>query len=271
VVDPVTNGALIVGSAGAGTWLADKVFGPSAEALGEALRVYLGDRVSKVFSRAETLADDPETLQQLPPGFLFKFIQSASFSEDDEIITEMWANLLLSSSRGFQQRHVLYLDILDKLAAEDAKILDDLISPLLNPIQSHSVQMLLEYVRIRGLTSAEHILSERGLTHFDGVAANQFNDEMWTLKHHWPSRILGSLVPYTPLMVEGHGSATSSSSGLANSNAPYDALIRQRLVQTFEVSFICGFQIELEGVMATALGVEFIRNCRGIANEPNPS
>ena len=256
----ITTGAALVG---AGAWFADKVFGPSAESLGETLRVYLSDRVSKVFSRAEDLADGPNLLHQLPAGFLVKFVQAASFSEDDELITDLWANLLLNSSRDFSQKKVLYLDILEKLSAEDARVLDELIFSISDDTRYHSVQWLLENIRIRGFSVAQRILKERELSHFDVEEANEFNDEMLSLDVNWPVKILGSIVPYQLSAVEGAYLPASSSTGLANSNAPYDALIRQRLVQTCESNFISGFTIQLEGVMATALGVEFLRSCRG--------
>jgi hypothetical protein len=258
--DPITTGSLLV----AASWAGKKILGPSLDELGSQLKIFAGNRIEKIFFKVESVAADDQSLNQIPPAFALKFFQAASLSEDDELITELWANLLVNASKDFTQRKVLYLDILEKLSADDAKILDQLTNPLPDDLKTHSVRWQLENIRMRGVFAAERILRVRGLTHFDGDAADEFNDEMENINHPWPAKILGSIVPYTPLVVEGSGSPSSSASGLANSNAPYDALVRQRLIQTFEISFISGFTIELEGVMATALGVEFIRNCRGV-------
>ena len=95
---------ILVGSGAAG-WVVDKLLGPSASALGEQIKVYGTGRFRSVVSvfatKAETRQHD---LQALPPGFAYQFFQKASFSEDDEFITECWANLLLSAATEYAPR-----------------------------------------------------------------------------------------------------------------------------------------------------------------------
>ena len=259
----IVSAAQILAGSGAAGWLVDKLLGPSGDALGEQLKVYASDRWYKIFGRVEELAGDQKT-NPLPPGFAYLALQKASFSEDDDLITDLWANLLLNASMKFSQRYVLYVDILEKFTADDAKILDGLIPAGLEPQTLQSVQSQLENIRRRCLWTAEAINLESGLSHFDSNASRQFNDLIEKLDFGWPTRIIGSSVPHSPIVSEGSRSATESAAGLANSVWPYDALIRQRMLRTFELDFICGYTIEIEGVMATSLGVEFIQNCRGI-------
>jgi hypothetical protein len=270
VVEPVSTGALIIGgAAGAGAWLADKVFGPSGDALGESLRVYLSGRFSKVFTRAADLADEPASLHELPPGFLVKFVQAASFSEDDELITDLWANLLISAAKKFTNRKVLYLDILEKLSADDAKILNSIVDDQILLNGSNYSGMFVESIRFTALWTAERLLREHEREHFDRTIAEAFNDAMLVHKDSMPVRILRTMVPYVPELPEDAAEnarlPSSSAVGLADSTAPFDPLIRQRLLQEFAFDFIAGFQIHVEGVMATSLGLEFVRNCRGYA------
>ena len=260
MVEPIiSTGAALVGLSG---WFGNKLLGPSVDALGEQLKVFASDRWRKIFLKVEELAGDKIT-NPLPPGFAYLALQKASFSEDDDLITNMWANLLLNASINYSSRSVLYLDIIEKLSAIDAKILDDLIPMDLDSYSHHSVQSQLDRIRWSCLGKAEVINRERGLTHFDWKASREFNDTIDDLNFGWPTRILGSMVPYTPVETEGSRSASSASNGLADSVWRYDALVRQRLLRTFELDFICGFTIEVEGIMATSLGVEFIQNCRG--------
>lgn len=116
----VTAATVLVGS-GAGGWLVDKLLGPSFDALGEHFRAYAGDRLGKVFGRAESKVDK-ERLSPLPAAFALEFTRKASSSEEDETITEMWASLLAAASVEYHSRHMLYVDILSQLSPAEAKL-----------------------------------------------------------------------------------------------------------------------------------------------------
>ena len=95
---------------------------------------------------------------------------------------------------------------------------------------------------------------------------NRFNDEILTHNYNWPVFILDSDIPVVPpssLSSEKVHMPSDMSIGLANGTGPYDPLIRQRLLQEFDIEFISGFQMRVGGVMATTLGIEFMSNCRG--------
>lgn len=116
----ITSGAMLVG---AGAWFADKIFSPSAILLGDSLKLYVTERVRKIFLRAEEIADETESFQELPPAFMLKFLQDSSISDDDEIITDMWANLLLNSSKDIKSRNSFYISIISRIGAPEAHAL----------------------------------------------------------------------------------------------------------------------------------------------------
>lgn len=261
MIEPVSTGALI--SLG---WAGRKILGPSLDEIGDQLKLYAGERVRKIFEKVESSAEGA-SLHHLPGAFSLKFFQAASMSEDDELITNMWANLLIHSSEEFNSRKILYLDILEKLSSDDAILLNSIIDEHAIAHGIGSVTFFLNSVKNTSLWTAERILRERGIEHFDSEAARDFNEAILQHMGSLPVRILGSMVPYQPELPENAPAnvrlPSSSATGLANSTAPYDPLIRQRLIQEFSFDFIAGFQIEVEGVMASALGIEFVKNCRG--------
>ena len=261
MIDPISTGALI----GIG-WAGKKILGPSLDEFGDQLRLYTGDRVRKIFKKVEEFA--PETsLYEIPAAFTLKFIQSASMSEDDDTITNMWANLLINASQDFTSRQILYLDILEKLSSADANILNEIVDEYAAQHTIGNVSWFLNSTKTTAIWTAEKILRDRGIERFDYEAAELFNDGIGRIGGSLPVRILSTIVPYVPELPEDSAPnvhlPSSSSVGLANSTAPYDPLIRQRLIQEFSFDFIVGFEIEIDGVMATSLGIEFVNNCRG--------
>ncbi len=114
----ITTGAALVG---ASAWFLDRILGPSADALGEQLRIFSSERLAAIFSRAEEIAG--EELHALPPGFVVQLVRKASFSEDDDNLTEMWARLLANAASGFQTHHAIFVDILSQISGQEAQIL----------------------------------------------------------------------------------------------------------------------------------------------------
>lgn len=121
MVEPITTATGIA----VGGWFAGKVFGPSAERLGDNLLVYLENRVPRIFARAERIAQD-EGLDPKPitPGLLTRLIVDASMSDDDEEITEWWANLILDASLSGSNRHAVLSDMMAIIGPKEAQFLD---------------------------------------------------------------------------------------------------------------------------------------------------
>ena len=75
-------------------WFANKIFGPSVDAMGKNLAAHLQSRMPAIFGRAEQIAKEARIEPRpIKPGLLSRMIVDASFSEDTEEITEWWANL----------------------------------------------------------------------------------------------------------------------------------------------------------------------------------
>lgn len=117
----ITTGAALVG---AGAWFADKVFGPSAEAVGNQLKLYLSDRIRSVFERSAEIARERDIeISPVPPGLLARLVMDASFSSDDEEITEWWANLFLDASLCGSNLHAIYSEMMSKVGPKEAEFL----------------------------------------------------------------------------------------------------------------------------------------------------
>lgn len=268
MVEPVTTGALLVGSAfGAGAWFVEKVLGPSADAMGQSLRLFLSERISKVFARAEELVGDRDSLQQIPPAFMIKFIQAASFSEDTDVITDLWANLLISSSKKFSNRNALYVDILEGLSSEDAILLDELTTSEILGVPVNNSMLHVGGVKNALQSSAVSYLAKNGLNHFDLDGAYKFSENIFESRTVSSPKIIGWEISYRPYVSDNNSKTIFYNLfhklGHSDSVAPYDALIRQRLVCEFNFNFNVGSLVEVHGVAVTSLGLQFITCCRG--------
>jgi len=261
VVDPISAGLVV----GAG-WAGKKILGPSLDSIGDQLKGYSTERIQKILAKAEEKKIPPQVVSAVPNAFALRFFQSASMSEDDEVITELWANLLINSSISFDSRKLLYLDILDKISPADARILDAMVDREEEYRLTASLNIELDHIRRFFISKAQNILDKRNISHFDQDAGILFNDEILNNQYFWPVLVLDSEIPVTPPKFDAICNVrvpSDMSIGLANGTGPYDPLIRQRLLQEFDITFTAGFQMRVGGVMATALGIEFMTNCRG--------
>jgi hypothetical protein len=244
MVEPIlTTGAAVVG---ASAWFLNKIGGPSAEALGQALKSYLTGRLRKIFITSEELAKgQPELLTAIPPGFLYQFCQYASFSEDVEEITLMWAHLLITASTNFESKLLTYLDILSKLGQNEAKLLDS-IAPKdedvpNRPLFPLDLAMRYELKKCRSAEDAYerlyYLLTEKKL--------------MWA--GGWPVSLTFVGKSY------GGGGLQSVIRGESDILS-IDVLVRQGVLQRIE-QVIEGFS--LVACTPTVLGMNFLRVCRG--------
>ena len=254
----VTAASILAGS-GVSTWVADKLLGPSFDALGEQFRAYAGDRLSKILQRFESKLE-PEQLTQLPPGFALQYFQKASFSEDDETLTEMWANLLVSASRGYHSHHANFADILSRLGPEEVRLLNDLVPrgetfapcPPVNLKSSIREELAAEFKAI-------YYRSERTAEQMGKEAVDR-SQLLYKKKLSWPGRITAVDYPYSCQDPHVYG----KSSGGFNMDATYDVLAGQRLIDHFAFDLSQSFSSPyVEGVLVTSLGINFVQTCRG--------
>ena len=125
--DIPSTAAFLAGSGAAGTWFAAKVFGPSADRLGGNLLVYLESRLPIIFTRAEAIAHE-KGIEPKPikPGLLTRLIVDASMSDEDDEITEWWANLILDASITGSNRHAVFSDMMAAVGPQEAMFLQQL-------------------------------------------------------------------------------------------------------------------------------------------------
>jgi len=117
----ISTGAALVG---AGAWFANRVFGPSAGALGDSLKVYLQSQLPKIFDRAGDIAKSENLeLSEISPGLLTRMIIDASSSDDSDEIREWWANLFVAAAVEPDNIHATLSDMMALVGPAEAAAL----------------------------------------------------------------------------------------------------------------------------------------------------
>lgn len=102
------------------------LFSPLTElagAIGDHIRVYRTLSVLKTLKRAKQIAQEEDLILETPPlKFLVPFLENASLEdENDDLLIELWAKLLVSSSSDFHGEYNLFIRILNELSPDEAK------------------------------------------------------------------------------------------------------------------------------------------------------
>lgn len=249
MVEPVSGAGIVL--FGAGAWLAGRLFGPSADALGKELQIYGSNRLKKIFDRAQTKLL-PHEVTPLPPGFALQFMQRASFSEDDDALTEAWANLLANASRKFDSRFTSFVEILSQLSAFDALVLSKLVPEDIyyDASQSMPVNLRMELK----LKLANEIRS----TSDSKEAAEEEFARLMQVDLGWPGRVTAARVHY-----KNSDGTFPMSGGVPDQFASFDNLVRLGLLGRFDIDIsIKPYETGVEGVIVTMLGIGFTQTCR---------
>jgi hypothetical protein len=248
----IISAAEILAGSGAAGWLADKLLGPSAQALGEQIQVYASERIRRILGKASKKVDH-SNIQAPPPGFTVIFFQRASLSEDDDTLTEMWANLLASAATSYSSRHAAYVEILSQLTAADALALSDLVP--VDMLYHPQITAPVNY-KIELLTNLA-----RGIKNVSGTEA-EANDELQrllNLKLSWPGRVYSGRVYF-----KGKERNQVITGGRSDHLASLDNLVRLGLIERFDVSnSLTQYDVAVEGVLVTMFGIGFIQTSRG--------
>jgi hypothetical protein len=251
MIDPmVTPDVALIG---AGTWFANKIFGPSADLLGQSIRDYGTDRIRKIFGRAAEKVIENK-ISPLPPGYMMTFMEKASFSEDEENITEMWASLLANSAQGYTSRMTAYVDILSQMTSHDAEVISDLVPKefSFSPAGSRAVNLKIEMIN--------------NLLRIISVELNAEDEcrrvlvELLNMDFAWPAKIMSARLIWAQ-----SGEVFPMSGGNPDSFASRDNLCRLGLLERFDLTTsLAPFSTAVEGFIVTALGVGFIQTCRNV-------
>jgi hypothetical protein len=271
----VTQGAVEAagpGAAGAAAlaWFGGKVFGPSAEALGENLRAFLAHRVSKVFAKAGEMGQDLGIEPQpIRPGLLTRMIMDASFSEDTAEITDWWANLFLDASVTGSNEHAVFSDIMALLGPAEAQCLTDFIRSFqhgASPSFGKSPPWIVTLgSKFEG--AVEIWMRDDGTPGRNARILNNFmhGDPSWPMRPtEW--RIFVDIPGGESSLMYGHNP------WFTNNLLPLDILTRAGLLATLSSSYsVFGGSPWVRGIGLTTLGYNFYAACIGARYQPSVS
>jgi hypothetical protein len=245
--------ATVLVGGGAGAWLADKLLGQSFAALGEQFQAFAGKRLKAIFAKAEEL-NSGNSLNPLPPGFALEYLQKASFSEDDEELTILWAGLLLQASENFNNRHPSFVNILSQLTVDDALVLEKIVDEDFPPIKMVSFPVTLNSDTRRLVANGMKNVSDT-----DSEAEAEIT-RLLQLDLKWPGHVTAARVYYQ----DGDKQHPITGGDLMRKSS-FENLLRLGLLEKFEVSnSITPYSVAVEGYLATVLGISFVQTCRGV-------
>jgi uncharacterized protein YciU (UPF0263 family) len=242
---------------GAGAWFANKLLGPSADVVGEKLKAHTTTRWKKIFEKAEKLADKVD-LKPVPPGFAYIALSNASFSEESDEMTTMWARLLLSASASYTNKHLIFADILSNIGTDEAILIENMTRLYFSKLNRVTINKQFmnnprEFVRRE--------IDKRAVVGHISQLENRVSGGISNLRGEhfgWPTDITHFCGEYRDekekiLFENGFGISTS-----------HEILIRQRILDLFEFEFErINMSVRVQGVTLTRLGMEFVCICRG--------
>jgi Abortive infection alpha len=247
MVEPISTGAALVAVGG---WFANKLLGPTADALGEQIKVFASARLTAILKRTEQLTID-EVLHPLPPGFALQYVQKASISEEDEALTEAWANLLANASRKFDSRYNLFVDMLSLMTASEAHFFASLFEISTLPHAIENVQ------RLSGFIEANYP-SVGGPFEFVGSVI----DHIRSVPLGFRGAVRRISMPYNNIETASHPYGIEVWNH--DRDAEIDALIRNGLLREFSINGDKPYDKPgVMGVVVTALGEQFYAACGG--------
>lgn len=251
----------LVSGAGA-AWFAGKIFGPSAEAMGQNLRAYLADRMPRIFGKAEEIAKQQGVKPQpIKPGLLARMIADASFSEDAPDITEWWANLFVDASISGSNEHAVFADMMALLGPAEVKCLAKIMAD--NP-RFQSMKAGKNFtMHIGPDEEIEDILKKY-------LAKSPFTDQQILIdfqKIETPSTIWPIKITSFDLPIERDGEIFLAAGGTHFHDIHHSALeVLKRADILIDVNVGLPFsrvQARLRGVSVTSLGFDFYQACTG--------
>lgn len=250
---------------GTGTWFANKIFGPSADAMGENLRVYLQSRMPSIFGRAEEKARALQVdLKPIPPGLAARMIMDASFSADHAEITDWWANLFVSAAHVGSNTHAVFSDMMAMIGPREAECLAaffDFFEPCRSPDWFNGAG--------RNLRGAADLIRDEAISHWIGempvTPESQGNVyiNLTSGKAGWPMRPKNWVLPYRNSVGEASRLAQTSP-WFEQMRESIEILERTRVLRFARADVpVLGPSAWVETVEVTGIGADFYAACKG--------
>lgn len=258
---------IIAGGAALGpsaAWFADKIFGPSASTMGDQLKAYLQTRLPTIFGVAEEKARqiglNPKPIQ---PGLLARMIADASFSAENEEITDWWANLFVDAAQFGSNEHAVFSDIMALLGPAEVKLLDRLLKPygyVLDDIDDQGRSVLSTSPEI---TLDQHISHLLGSLPVEDHQRLSVVSSVSSLTLTWPTWTFFWSIPFfrSDRSIEAPvvGASIATENGLI-----LDVLERAGLLSRQRVTITNNGHVAwVSTIRVTYLGLEFYRACTG--------
>lgn len=257
-MNDIVSAASILAGTGGGAWLADKLLSPSMDALGQQIRAYAGKRLADILGIAEEKVASLTTVESLPPGYALNFLQKASFSEDDTLLTEMWGGLLASSASRMRPRHNLYVEILSQIGASEAALLNEIFPESAHCILTNDLNIDVRKSLFQAVTRSIDWASCKS-----EIEAKFVVDHLTRFNFEWPLRVGNVEAYWSPENSHGKTQWVRKAQFLGD-RLTLDSLVRQRLIEYFEFDFSPGWASpKMDGYFMTALGISLVKECRG--------
>jgi hypothetical protein len=248
---------------GAGAWFAQQIMQPTIKALGENIQAYLGSRISRVFATSEQIAKASDLkLNPIAPGLLTRMIMDASFSADEEEITEWWAHLFVDASVQGSNQHAVFSDIMALLGPVEVRCLDEFVKSCLQFEHSGFGDYLSSNMNDTntGFESAvqNRISQENAADRYDEIVSQLLQGT-----YGWPIRPTEWRLPRKDGESEIVGFGFDSWS--RDRRLPLGILQRAGILQPLLATFSAwGSNTWVRANGLTPLGYEFYRACNGL-------
>lgn len=253
----------------------DDLFGPSFREVGE----YLADKIRlhryksmrKILEKAKEISGEV-ALDPPPVKFLAPFVEASSLEDEDSDLIDMWARLLVDSSRNFQSKHILFMRILKEISGQEANLLKEMVENFRGNRDDFTLNRDIEFAQYAVTDSYvekflfDHVgnieekdLSTKFIEKFEG--AGVYIDSIYFStgeKNIWPhSDIEGD--PHT-----GMQSRLSREYGFS-----FEVLRSLGILSLFRSDEIWrnGIGVDVGVWMFTELGAQFYLTCSGEAGE----
>jgi hypothetical protein len=255
------DGVVVAGA----TWFAGKILGPSAEAIGENIKIYAQSRLPSIFGRAGKIAEERSIqVEPIKPGLLARMVIDASFSEDTPEITEWWANLFVSASQHNDNRHAVFSDMMATIGPGEAKALDEFYNFVLGQAAGIDLPLVIER------SAVVPVIQQNVLKRFNKLLPLSDDDRQRVDVIIATTKVVAAARPYAwclPARTDDQSDRfpITSEVWFSQKRLEYEVLERSRIVafERIDVPIMGSQTAYIDYLRLTSLGFEFCKACTG--------